>query len=497
MGNKELDLTVQKNADASRNVTVLGGVVFMNIVLALAYLVEVIKGARSVASYAVVAVIAIATCVFAIITYLKKNDAKLIRYICGGGFLLLYGYIMFTTATELPFCYVLVVLSVFTVYIDVKFSVGIGVVALLINIGVLAKNAVTVGLTSQQITNAEIMLACILMVCVFSVLAIKKVEKINNANLDKADAQRDQSEKLLKTTLDVASVITDNITTATAETENLNGAIGATQQAMEELTKGTNEAAQAIEEQQKNTEKINGYIREVEGATGSIVNELENAQEKLKQSSEVMSSLLEQVKVSETSSGVVAKEMEGLKDNAGKMQTVMGLISSIANQTGMLALNASIEAARAGEAGKGFAVVASEISNLAAQTNTATGDINKLIQNITESIEEVAKAVDAMLECNKLQNEYVDQTAEKFEQIHASTQEISGQAEQLKTTVDAVLDVNKQVSASIENVSALTEEVTASASETLESCNMNLESIATVSGIMETLATEAEKLKQD
>ena len=227
MGNKELDLTVQKNADASRNVTVLGGVVFMNIVLALAYLVEVIKGARSVASYAVVAVITIATCVFAIITYLKKNDAKLIRYICGGGFLLLYGYIMFTTATELPFCYVLVVLSVFTVYIDVKFSVGIGVVALLINIGVLAKNAVTVGLTSQQITNAEIMLACILMVCVFSVLAIKKVEKINNANLDKADAQRDQSERLLKTTLDVASVITDNITTATTETENLNSAIGA------------------------------------------------------------------------------------------------------------------------------------------------------------------------------------------------------------------------------------------------------------------------------
>ena len=102
-----------------------------------------------------------------------------------------------------------------------------------------------------------------------------------------------------------------------------------------------------------------------------------------------------------------------------------------------------------------------------------------------------------MLECNRLQNEYVDSTAENFAQIHTSTQEISEQALHLKKTVDAVSDANKHVISSIENVSAVTQEVNASASETLESCNLNLTTIARVAEIMEQLGNEAKKLQQN
>ena len=58
-------------------------------------------------------------------------------------------------------------------------------------------------------------------------------------------------------------------------------------------------------------------------------------------------------------------------------------------------------------------------------------------------------------------------------------------------------DANKHVVESIENVSAVTQEVTASANETLESCNLNLESIARVAGIMEQLGAEAGKLQKN
>ncbi len=491
------DLSIRANAEKSRNKTAMTGIIIMNQILIIAYLIEVIKGARTIGSYAVIATFAILPCVLSIIIYLRKTDSRLIRYIMGGGFLILYGNIMFTTANDMPFCYIIVVLSILIVYVDVKLSVGMGVIGLLLNIGVIVKRAVTTGLSAEQVTNAEIMIACIFLVCLFSVLAIKKVEEIDNANIDKADAEKEQADKLLETTLGVAGSISENIVVATEEAGQLSEAISSTQQAMEELTKGTNDAANAIGEQQQSTDKINEHIHEVENATASIVEELGKTGEKLMQSNEVMKGLLEQVKVSESSSTLVAKEMEGLKENADKMQTVMGLISSVANQTGLLALNASIEAARAGEAGRGFAVVASEISNLAAQTNNATGDINKLIENITLSIEEVAKAVDALLECNRLQNEYVDRTADNFSQIDASTKEMAGQADYLKKTVDAVSDANRHVIESIENVSAVTEEVTASASETLESCNLNLASIAKVADIMSKLEEEAKKLKQD
>ena len=186
-----------------------------------------------------------------------------------------------------------------------------------------------------------------------------------------------------------------------------------------------------------------------------------------------------------------------MKENARRMQNIVELISNVADQTSLLALNASIEAARAGEAGRGFAVVASEISGLAAQTNGATGDINKLIESIADSVTEVTEAVDSLLESNHFQNEYVGQTAENFRKIHESNREISRQAEQLKQAVTAVETANKRVVESIDNVSAVTEEVTASANETLNSCNLNLESIEKVAKIMDILEIDAKKLHRE
>ena len=105
--------------------------------------------------------------------------------------------------------------------------------------------------------------------------------------------------------------------------------------------------------------------------------------------------------------------------------------------------------------------------------------------------------METLLESSRLQNEFVEETAENFEKIHHNTQGISEQAVQLKETVDAVADANKHVVESIENVSAVTQEVTASANETLESCNMNLESIAKVAVIMNNLGEEAGKLQKN
>ena len=70
-----------------------------------------------------------------------------------------------------------------------------------------------------------------------------------------------------------------------------------------------------------------------------------------------------------------------------EMHSIVEIISKIANQTSLLALNASIEAARAGEAGRGFSVVATEISGMATQTKDATGNIAELIQNVSGAIE--------------------------------------------------------------------------------------------------------------
>lgn len=489
------DFSVKEIALQNQNKIALIGVTIMNVILAVAYMIEVFKHTRSIGSYLVIAVLCILPCVFAWFTYQKKKDSSIIRYICGVGFSLLYAYIMWTTTTDIAFCYVIVIIVILVVYVDLNYLVGLGGYALLVNIVVIARKAMAGQLTGSSLTNAEVIIACLLLTTAFTVLAIKKIEQINDANIAKAEKQKKQSERLLNTTLHVASNMTANIEEAVGETEQLKEMIGETQRAMETLVSDTNQEAEAISAQRQSTEKINEYIMGVGDAVASIVREVDTTESKLDSGDAVMSELLNQVHISEQSNAMVVQKMEGLRESAGKMQDILEMIRNVADQTGLLALNASIEAARAGEAGRGFAVVATEITNLSTQTNDATGDIDMLIDEIVKSVEDVTEAMSKLLESSQMQNQYVNETADSFRQIHTSTQNISQQVTHLKETVEIVTEENRQVAEQISYVSEIMQRVSAGADATCENCNVNLDSVANVATVMDNLSLEATKLQ--
>lgn len=496
MEKMKLDYSIKEIAEQSKNKTAMIGIFIMNAILAVAYLIEVVKNTRSIASYGIVAILAILPCIIASIAYKRKKDSDVIRYITGVGFALLYGYVMWTSSTDLAFCYVTVVMVAFIVYVDIKFLVSLSIYALIINVAVIIRKAVTGNLTGVNLTNAEIIVACLILTCVFILLSIRKIEQINKANVQKADSEREQADELLNTTLQVAASMTENIEIAVGETDSLKDAIEMTQHAMEELVADTNEEVEAIEMQKQSTKKISNYICGVENSVHSIIKEVNVAEENLTAGNIIMKDLLDQVHISEDSNALVVQKMDGLREYAGKMQDILGLIRNVAEQTSLLALNASIEAARAGEAGKGFAVVASEIANLSTQTNSATGDIDKLIENIVNSVEDVTTAMDKLLEGSQLQNQYVNSTADNFKKIHNSTQGIFNQVSHLKNTVEIVTEENEQVAEQIENVSAIMQRVMTGANETYENCNVNLTSVANVASVMDNLKEDAKKLQQ-
>ena len=497
MQKNTLDLSQKIYADQSTNKTAMTGVYIMNAVLALAYAIELIKGARTPSSYAIVAVLCVLPCIVAQLLYVKKKDSGIIRYVLGIGFLLLYAYIMFTSSTNLSFCYVIVAFVALVVYIDIKFLLIFGVSAILINVGKMLAKIAAGTMSASEVTETEIIFACLILTGVFIILAVMKIEQINKAHVNKAEKEKLQSEELLNTTLEVAANISADIENVVAETESLKEAIGQTRFAMSDLSSGANDAASATEEQAASTERIGQHIQKVELATQEIIKESHEAQENLEQGNKIIQQLIQQVKISEENGILVTQKVSGLKEYADRMQEIMGLISNVADQTGLLALNASIEAARAGEAGRGFGVVASEISGLSEQTNAATEDITELIRNIVASIDEAASAMELLLDSSKQQNVYIGSTAESFETIYKSTKEIIDEAVGLKETVDVVGNETRQIEEKIGHVTSITQEVTARSEETLEACNMNLESVEEVAAIMENIKEEAGKLQKE
>ena len=492
-----MDLSDRRKADASRNLVGLRGTFIMCVLLLGAYALEIVKGERTILSYTIMCSLLLVPSFIGLYIYIKKNKESIsIRYLCGIGFMAMYTYILLTTAKDLVFCYAIVIFVLQTVYVDLRYSLSLGIYAIVINLVDIVISTLQDGMTPQELTNAEIKMACLILTCYFMMIVLRKIIEINEVNMEKVRIEKEQSQQLLEMVLDVANSITENIIVATEQTEQLNQEIDATQISMKELTEGTLGAQEAIKEQQRKTSEIDRYVDEVNETTDNIVDEIINAEHNFNYGEKVINQLTEQVKVSEKSGEHVAREMEGLKDSAKKMQSIVEIISDVANQTVLLALNANIEAARSGEAGKGFAVVASEISSLANQTDEATNDINKIFENVAKSIVEVVKSIDEMFECNKYQNEYIEKTTANFKEIHNNTKQISSQVENLKKTVKLVLEANKLVVGNIEDVSNVTSGVTRSASETLDSCNMNLDSIAKVKEIMLRLEKEAKQLQE-
>jgi methyl-accepting chemotaxis protein len=139
-----------------------------------------------------------------------------------------------------------------------------------------------------------------------------------------------------------------------------------------------------------------------------------------------------------------------LSKAAGRIGDVVELINTIAEQTNLLALNATIEAARAGEAGRGFAVVASEVKALAEQTAKATGEIGQQISGIQAATQDSVNAIREISSTIEKLSEISSTIAAAVEEQGAATQEISRnvqQAAQGTTQVSAhVTDVQQGAS---------------------------------------------------
>lgn len=188
--------------------------------------------------------------------------------------------------------------------------------------------------------------------------------------------------------------------------------------------------------------------------------------------------------------------IETLATHSGNIGEMVTLISEIASETNLLALNASIEAARAGEHGKGFAVVASEVRKLADQSARTAEQITQVIRGIQTTTNDAITSMDKARQDVESGVRAVHKSGAAFEEIQTSVQHVANQMVDVSAATQQVSATSEDVLNSMELIAEFAEEMRASSEEIAASTEEQLATMQEVTASSSMLAQLAESLQE-
>ncbi len=149
-----------------------------------------------------------------------------------------------------------------------------------------------------------------------------------------------------------------------------------------------------------------------------------------------------------------AQKIQSLGKSSESIGEIISVISAIAEQTNLLALNAAIEAARAGEQGRGFAVVADEVRKLAERTTAATKEIATMIRTVQGEIAEVVGSIEYIVHGVETGKDLSTRAGESFKRVNNGVAEMNGRISSIAASANQQLDQSKDMSAKMEIILA-------------------------------------------
>ncbi len=280
------------------------------------------------------------------------------------------------------------------------------------------------------------------------------------AEAAKQQAERAKEEGMLQAADRLSSVVS----VVSSASEQLSAQIEQSSHGAEDQSKRLSETATAMEE-------MNATVLEVAKNASQATETSEKAKNKAQEGANIVNKVLAGIGEVQHQSLELKADMTSLGKQAEGIGHVMNVISDIADQTNLLALNAAIEAARAGEAGRGFAVVADEVRKLAEKTMSATKEVGEAIQQIQngtrKNIDNVDRTVRKIDEATDLARSSGDVLTEIVRFVDLSTDQ-----------VHSIATASEEQSSASEEINRSVEEVNRIAAETLDALRQSADAVS-------------------
>ncbi len=338
-------------------------------------------------------------------------------------------------------------------------------------------------------------LICIL-VAVSSVRVSVLLNRFNAENLEEIQSTAKKQQECHTAGSIVAENIIKHFHDAMQMMDTLTESINTSSFSMSNIADSTESTAEAIQHQAVMCQNINEHADRGGDMTGTMIGASTKVEDSVGQGVLLVNDLKQQANNVAEASATVEDVINTLTNKVHEVESFVGTIISISSQTNLLALNASIEAARAGEAGRGFAVVAEEIRKLSEDTQEASNNITRIIQELNSDTMRANESILESVQSVQKQNELIEDTKGKFDDVEQKVGELLESINDMSIIMQEIVEASGVIADNISHLSATSEEVASSSSEGLEQSRITVSEVEKCRAIFESIYVLAEDLQK-